>query len=202
MDEMKFTTKNDLQCTHCGHIKSKLDLYCFFAWQDGNWSDRREWAPQAAVPALVQYCPECKRFYHIYAEAVHMTDVKDYNWIEPVDYMAVVPSAREYDDFDWSPIAEYNQRMILMWAYNDTFYRGQGAQPSDFDKSVARWNLLNLTGFFEDPVMIAELLREAEMYEDCLKVISEAQVDDPDAMAVMARIKGLAESGDNKPFKL
>ena len=116
--------------------------------------------------------------------------------------MAVVPSAREYDDFDWSPIVEYNQRMILMWAYNDTFYRGQGAQPSDFDKSVARWNLLNLTGFFEDPVMIAELLREAEMYEDCLKFISETQVNDPDAMAMLARIKGLAEAGDNKPFKL
>ena len=50
--------------------------------------------------------------------------------------------------------------------------------------------------------MIGELLREAEMYEDCLKFISETQVDDPDAMAMLARIKGLAEAGDNKPFKL
>ena len=68
-----------------------------------------------------------------------MKDVKDYNWIEPVDYEAILPSIREYDNFDWSPVIEYNQRLMLMWAYNDKFYRSEtGDVPSEFDMKVAK----------------------------------------------------------------
>lgn len=42
---MRMSTKDDLQCKHCGHVKERLDLYCYFAWEDGVWSDQRETAP-------------------------------------------------------------------------------------------------------------------------------------------------------------
>ena len=114
----------------------------------------------------------------------------------------ILPSIREYDNFDWEPVAEYNQRLFLMWAYNDKFHRNsQNAIPTDFDKRVARWNLINLTGFYEDPVMVAELLREAEMYDDCLKVAASANVDIDDRK-ILDRIIELAQQQDNKPFKI
>ena len=199
---MRMSTKDDLQCKHCGYVKERLDLYCYFAWNDDSWSDRRETAPQCAVPALVQYCPRCHRFYYIEAEGVLMTDVNDYNWIEPVEYEAIAPSVREYDNFDWSPACEYNQRLRLWWAYNDNFYRGSPSDiPTDFDKRVARWNLLNLTGFYENPVMISELLREAEMYEDCLKVATSAEVN-KDNKPMLDKIISLAQKKDNRPFMI
>lgn len=198
----RLSTKEDLQCKHCGYVKKRLDLYCYFAWNDGEWSDRRETAPKCAVPALVQYCPKCHRFYYIEAEGVHMTDVNDYNWIEPVEYEAIAPSIREYDNFDWSPIIEYNQRLILMWAYNDKFYRGQvEVERSEFDIKVARWNLLNLTKFYDDPLMVAELLREAELYDDCLEVAATAEVDGNQRI-LLDKIVKLAQSQEYKPFKI
>lgn len=198
----KLSTKDDLQCKHCGHVKERLDLYCYFAWDDGAWSDRRENAPKCAVPALVQYCPKCHRFYYIDAEGVHMTDVNDYNWIEPVEYEAIAPSVREYDDFDWDAAIEYNQRLRLMWAYNDKFYRGAvKVERSEFDIRVARWNLVHLTKFYDDHVMVAELLREAEMYDECLKVAADADVYG-DEKILLERIVELAQKQEHKPFKI
>ena len=50
---------------------------------------------------------------------------------------------------------------------------------------------------------IIRLINRMNLYKTISRCrISEAQVDDPDAMAVMARIKEHAERGDNKPFKL
>lgn len=199
---MKLSTQEDLRCKHCGHVKERLDLYCYFLWQDGKWSDERETAPNQAVPALVQYCPKCKRFYYIEAESVLMKDVNDYNWIEPVEYDAILPSAREYDNYDWKPAIEFNQRLRLWWAYNDKFYRNSSnAAPTDFDKRVSKWNLLNLTRFYEDPVMISELLREAEMYEDCLKVATSAEVD-IENKPILDKIIALAQKKDNRPFEI
>ena len=198
----KLSTKDDLQCKYCGYVKERLDLYCYFAWDDGAWSDRRENAPKCAVPALVQYCPKCHRFYYIDAEGVRMTDVNDQNWIEPVEYEAIEPSVREYDDFDWDAAIEYNQRLRLMWAYNDKFYRGAvKVERSEFDIRVARWNLVHLTKFYDDHVMVAELLREAEMYDECLKVAADADVYG-DEKILLERIVELAQKQDHKPFKI
>lgn len=52
--DLRFTSEKDLQCKHCGFVKPRLDLYCYFLWEDGKWSDQRECAPNQAVPALVQ----------------------------------------------------------------------------------------------------------------------------------------------------
>lgn len=201
--DLRFTSEKDLQCKHCGFVKPRLDLYCYFLWEDGKWSDQREQAPNQAIPALVQYCPKCKRFYYIEAEGMLMKDVNDYNWIEPVEYEAILPSVREYDDFDWSPVIEYNQRLFLIWAYNDKFYRGSSdAVPSEFDIHLAKWNLVNLTRFYNDPVMVSELLREAGMYDDCLKVAESAQLEEQDSILLLDRIVSLAQQKINRPFKI
>jgi hypothetical protein len=84
-----------------------------------------------------------------------MTDVNDYNWIKPVEYETIAPSVREYDDFDWDAAIEYNQRLRLMWAYNDKFYRGAvKVERSEFDIRVARWDLVHLTKFYDDHLEI------------------------------------------------
>ena len=200
--DLRFTSEKDLQCKHCGFVKPRLDLYCYFLWEDGKWSDQRECAPNQAVPALVQYCPNCHRFYYIDAEAILIKNVNDYNWIEPVDYDVILPSIREYDNFDWSPVIEYNQRLMLMWAYNDKFYRSNsGDVPSEFDVKVAKWNLINLIQFYNDSIMICELLREAGLFEDCLKEAVDAMVDEQ-SKAVLDRIVTLAKQEDKRPFKI
>lgn len=206
--EMKFADESCLKCKHCGFVKPRLDLYCYFKWNGGRWSDMREQAPQQAIPAIVQYCPACKRFYYIEAEGVRMTDVNDYVWIEPVEYRVILPSIREYDKFDWDPIIEYNQRLLLMWAYNDTFYRDpEGPEPTDLDKKVARWNLSRLMGFTNNPIELTEYLREAEYYDECLRLVEKAESalgaelseEDKD---ILARIAELARQHDCKPFKI
>ena len=34
--DLRFTSEKDLQCKHCGFVKPRLDLYCYFLWDDGN----------------------------------------------------------------------------------------------------------------------------------------------------------------------
>ena len=87
---LRFSGKADLKCKHCGFKKSKLDLYCFFQWDDARWSDNREVAPSQAIPGPVQFCPNCRHFYYIDAAAVLIDDVDDYNWIEPLSYEKIL----------------------------------------------------------------------------------------------------------------
>ena len=89
-----------------------------------------------------------------------------------------------------------------MWSYNDKFYRGPvKVERVEFDVRVARWNLINLTKFYDDHVMVAELLREAELYDECLKVAADAKVYG-DKKILLDRIIGLAQQHDHKPFKI
>lgn len=69
---------------------------------------------------------------------------------------------------------------------------------SEFDIRVARWNLVHLTKFYDDHVMVAELLREAEMYDECLKVAADADVYG-DEKILLERIVELAQKQDHKP---
>mgnify|MGYP003294253600 FL=1 len=201
---MILATENDLQCKYCGFVKDKLDLYCYFLWQDGFWSDLRHIAPNQAVPALVQYCPKCKRYYFIEVDGVHMKSTADYRWIEPVEYDDIVASIKEYSKYDWSETVEFNQRLRLMWAYNDTFYRsGSSRVPTEYDRAVAKENLIRLSEFYQDPIVVAEFLREAEMYDECLQLAGKIA---PDAegfeRVVLGKVIDLALKQDNKPFKI
>ena len=45
---MRLSTNKDLQCKYCVFTKSKLDLYCYFAF-DEYWSDLRHLAPDMAT---------------------------------------------------------------------------------------------------------------------------------------------------------
>jgi hypothetical protein len=199
---MILATEKDLQCKHCGFIKDKLDLYCYFAWNDGFWSDLRHSAPNQAIPALVQYCPNCKRYYFIEVEGVMMKSTRDYNWIEPVEYDDIKPAVKEYAGFDWVLPVEFTHRHHLLWAYNDTFYRNYSTRiPTEADKEIARENLLRLAELYQDPIVVAEFLREAEMYKECLELAETIQPEGFEVV-VLDRIITLAREGDNKPFKV
>ena len=199
---MKLATDIDQQCRHCGLKKSKLDLYCYYKWDDARWSDKREIAPSGAFPAPVQFCPNCKRFYYIDAEDVLIDSVDEYNWIDPLSYEMILPSIRDCLNFDWSPETELRQRLLIMWTFNDKFYRSSTTEvPSERDVTVAMWNLLSLTKLLSDPVMTAEVLREAKKYVQVLKVAKNAIVED-DKKCIMDKIQKLALKGNHKPFKI
>ncbi len=199
---MKLSTKGDLQCKHCGFTKSKLDLYCYFAC-DGYWSDLRHIAPNQAVPALVQHCPKCNRYYYISAEGVEIFNTSDYNWIEPVDYDAILPSVSEYDKFDLDIIVEYNQRLRLMWAYNDKFYReSSSSEPTEYDKTIAKNNLLRLAEISKsNPYIIIECLREAQMYEESINIATEISSEGV-TRDLINRVVSFAKQNDSKPFPI
>lgn len=199
---LRFSGKADLKCKHCGFKKSKLDLYCFFQWDDARWSDNREVAPSQAIPGPVQFCPNCRHFYYIDAASVLIDNVDDYNWIEPLSYEKILPSILDWLDFDWSPQVEFKQRLFLLWTFNDKFYRQPTEeQPSETDITVYRWNLLHLVKLCNDPIMIAEFLREASKFDMSLKVARNAEVED-DGKHIMEKIQSLAQKGDNKPFRI
>jgi hypothetical protein len=199
---MKFTTDTDLQCKHCGFKKSKLDLYCFSQWDDARWSDMRELAPNQAIPAPIQFCPNCKHFYYIDAAAVFIDDVDGYNWIEPLSYEKILPSILDWLHFDWNPLIEFKQRLFLLWTFNDKFYRRPTEeQPSETDITVYRWNLLRLSQLSNNPMMIAEVFREASKFDWSLKVARKAEVED-DNKHIMEKIQSLAQNGDSKPFRI
>lgn len=194
---LRFTSEKDLQCKHCGFVKPKLDLYCYFSWDDAKWSDKREIAPNRAFPAPVQFCPNCKRFYYIDADDVLIDEVDNYNWIEPLSYDTILPSIRDWFYFDWSPKTELKQRLLLLWTYNDKYYRNLiPAKPSETDIAVSKWNLLRLAKLLNDPIMLAEVLREAAKYDMCLKVTRSADVED-DRRHILEEIQVHAQEGDN-----
>ena len=132
-----------------------------------------------------------------------MFNTGDYNWIEPVDYDAILPSVSEYDKFDWDIILEYNQRLRLMWAYNDKFYRDSlSPEPTEYDKSIAKNNLLRLAEISKgNPYIVLECLREAQMYEECINIATEISSEGV-TRDLINRVVSFAKQNDSKPFPI
>lgn len=155
-------TTERLVCPECEEPIDKIDCYCYYHWDGGDYSDLRQEAPQTMVPSIMQHCPHCGKYFVTKEESMTIRDASKVNYIDPVDYPALKEGYKYYDQLRDNRTLEYNQRMRFLWAYNDYFYRSgdENRVPTEEDKQNAFSNVLGLQTYFH-PLIHADLLRQA-----------------------------------------
>lgn len=204
------TTDGDITCPHCGAKQEKVDHYCYYHWDGGEWSDLRHEAPQVMVPSIIQHCPHCGNHFAMNQEFVMISDTSKVNFIEPVDFPALIHGAFKYcmpmSEFKWNnPTQEFNQRMRFLWAYNDYFYRNVSEyhEPDDMAKLMHHHNIMELLKFFESPLMKCDLLRQAGDFNECIAQIDALMTQAPeDAVPMLNLLKLKAIAKDCAPFRM
>lgn len=204
-----YSTYDGTICPHCGNKIEKFDHYCYYSWDGGEWSDLRHEAPQVMVPSIIQHCPHCGNHFAMNQEFVMISDTSKVNFIDPVDFPALIHGAFKYcmpmSEFKWNnPTQEFNQRMRFLWAYNDYFYRNvsEHPEPDDMAKLMHHHNIMELLKFFENPLMKCDLLRQAGDYDECISQIDALMTSAPeDAVPMLNLLKQKAIAKDCAPFR-
>ncbi len=197
-------------CPHCCAKMDKVDHYCYYHWDGGEWSDLRHEAPQVMVPSIVQHCPHCGNYFAMNKEFMMISDTSKINFIDPVDFPSLIHSAFKYcmptSEFKWdSPTQEFNQRMRFLWAYNDYFYRNSSEhpEPEEMAKLMHRHNVMELLKFFENPLIQCDFLRQAGDFNECVSQINALMNSAPEVVVPKLNLlKQKAIAKDCAPFKI
>jgi len=193
---------NTAICPECGKSLDKLDHYCYYHWNDDEWSDLRHIAPDVMVPSIVQHCPHCGKYFAQGKTHVLINDVNTVNFVDPVIYPALKDGFASYDSLDWDDTQEFNQRLRFMWAYNDYFHRSNASQvgPSPEDKANFLHNVECLKRHVH-PIYYADFLRQAGEYDRCIALLNAPETDKPEeAMPFVNAILDLARQGMSAPI--
>lgn len=200
--------ENGTNCPHCGNKVKKLDHYCYYRWDGGEWSDLRHEAPQVMVPSLVQLCPHCGKHFAMTKEFIVINDTSKVNFVDPVDFPALLHGAFNYcmpmSEFEWSsPEIEFNQRIRFLWAYNDYFYRNDSEhpEPDEMAKLMHHHNIMELLKFIDNPLMQCDLIRQAGDFDECISQIDTLMAQAPEGAVLMHKLlKQKVLMNDSAPF--
>lgn len=192
-----------LVCPECGEPIDKIDCYCYYHWDGGEYSDFRHEAPQTMVPSIMQHCPHCGKYFVMENESTIIRDSSKVNYIDPVDYPALKEGFKYYGKLRGNRTLEYNQRMRFLWAYNDYFYRSgdESRVPTEEDKQNAFSNALGLQTYFH-PLFHADILRQAGKLDWAITQAKRVMAKMPDDKnkSIGEYVVKLAEQGICAPF--
>ena len=198
-------------CPYCG---TKIDLMTLIS---GNtfgaerWSDNKMYAPYLAQVSPVQKCFRCYQYFVQYLQKAEPSDEPSMN-LGQMDY----PDWREaYEQFTYEGnIPEEDMVSIRLWviqAYNSFYYRNEKSkcdppkEEADFVASIIHEfiDTFDWTSV-KNPLLKAELYREANEMEQCaatLSAISETDLNDYEKV-IYEGIKTRMEQGDSKVFRI
>ena len=178
-------------CPFCGTKKELMTLVSGNTFGAEYWSDNKRIAPMLPMVSPVQKCPHCGKYYlkskqksvkgdSYSGERGELTFPE---WKEAYDqfqranaFPTLYPHTKITDD-DFIDI-----RYWLFQAYNDYFYRGKQAEPSQEDYAFFCRVVKDFIDVFdwspiEAPLLKAELYREANEMEKCADVLAAISYD-------------------------
>ena len=192
-------------CPHCGKRKSKLELLCYYRFDDGMWSDYRHLLPQSAQPAMVQHCPNCDKYYAIQSGPILIQTTENFEFIEPVSFEYFKKCYASLSSLKMDEIQEFNHRLWMISAYNDDYYRTPIGMPTEEDKNIHKENLIHICQIIPLGFGKAEFLREAGLFEECLSDLDKIEQTYPNDEELIANIKLIrirAKNHDQAPFRI
>ncbi len=203
---MKIGRSQILTCPHCGKTKEIMHL------QSGNISERKCWSdtklearmrPEASI---VQKCPHCGKYYFAHNQEFMRSDDSYSTELGTLTFEESVEALSQLQEEGFDERDEYYARELLVYAYNDKYYRndnGQKAPVSSEDFECFKANvirLIELLNFERHQLRIAELYREIGDFSKCEEIL-ESVTDIDDRLAkIKEEIMGRCRQKDNKVF--
>ena len=174
-----------IRCPYCGEKKEMLSLRSGNTIGEQTWSDAKQIAPMLPRVSPVQKCSHCGKYFLEYKQKGEQG--KDYSfekgelsykewkeaYLQFANDGAGLNATIKLDKNDW-----VNIRLGLIQAFNDCYYRDYDSNdmaPKEEREFITRiiHDFIKSFKWFSrmDPLLKAELYREACEFEQCKKVL-------------------------------
>lgn len=195
---MNFATCQLAVCPYCGKEKEIFRLLSGNTFGSVLWSDAKEVAPMCPSASPIQKCPRCGHFYFL--EKVLLKEGDKYSeqkgWL---DFEDALKANVELSSL--SIEQEETLTLVLVWSYNDKIRNGcdPGIEQYTHFKNILESKLM-LPIFQHNVLLKAELYREIEKYDECVKILNEFKIPDSFLMRIAKQILSRVKQADNKVF--
>lgn len=194
-----------LICPFCKGEKPILQLLSGNTFGGSIRSDLETVYPMLPKPSPVQRCPHCGKYYFIYAvdskEGTTMT-CNEGN----LTYKEVTEALQQMEKESLSVDDEINLRLLFVHIYNTTYQlSGKTNQPIPTAEEQVRFRqqVERLLSIWEiESIARAEYMREIGEFEECLRTLDSAKIDDQRKDNIAQRIRALANEKSTKVFMI
>lgn len=203
-----------VNCPDCGAQKKLMSIVSGNTFGARLWSDGMMFAPMLPRISPVQKCPECGNFFILTDSMLEYGNPEEtVTDTGQLSYNDVKQALQQLNDSSLTKDDEFVLRREFLFRYNDAF-RDLDKVNDDVektrtarDKTLHQENLLALVRLsdrftpYEIPV-IAEYLREAGLFEECLEILKDYTPDDDSFAKLVSDIYEKASALDSTVFEI
>lgn len=176
--------KKVLICPHCGGEKGIIQIMSGNTFGGCQWWDLKSDYPMLPKPSPIQRCPQCKKYYHIESASSREGDNCSFDKGE-LTYEEAKEAWHQLKDV-LSGDRLVALALVYVHAYNDKYQRvlhndikaSNYLEPNAADLDEFRAVVYTLIKIFkvESPLIYAELLREARLFDEAMKIVETTEV--------------------------
>ncbi len=204
---MKIGRAQILTCPHCGKTKEIMHLKSGSISQRKCWSDGKKEFRMKPETSIVQKCPHCGKYYFAHNQEFMRSDDSYSTELGTLTFEECVEALSQLQDEGFDERDEYYARELLMYAYNDKYYRNDNGQKEPvssedfeyFKSNVIR--IIELLDFEKHDLFIAELYREIGDFSTCVEILESITCVDEGPAALKEKILERCKQKDNKVFR-
>ncbi len=194
-----------LTCPTCGKTKLIMCLASGNTIGGMQWSDCKTNYPMMPRPSAVQQCEHCEHYFLLsrqkpkYAEDGYSSEKGE------LTFYQLKEAWEEAQEWNLTAEEETTFRLMIVWAYNDEYTRGDAEYqkyfPSESDQQLFRACALRLMELDIDDLLKAELYREMGEFDKCKDILDGISCEGF-RTKVKTLISEQCEKKNTKPFVL
>ncbi len=170
-----------LKCPTCGKTKLIMCLASGNTIGGIQWSDMKAEYPMLPRPSAVQQCPHCGHYFLLSRQKPKFKKREYSSERGELSFAQLKEAWQEAQAWKLTAEEEKIFRLMIVWAYNDEYTRGDEAYtnlpPSEADWALFKECALHLMDFDVDVLLKAELYREMSKFEQCKALLEDVQCE-------------------------
>ncbi len=192
-----------LICPFCKGEKPVIQLASGNTFGATQRSDLKTDYPMLQTPSPIQKCPHCGRYFFTNITESRKASFQSFDK-EELTYEQIKEALQQFENTTLEKENEILLRLLFVQTYNTTFQlEGVPNQPipTEEEKNLFCHQVERLIEIWEiEPIVKAELLREAGQFDQSLKLLDTLQVNEPFQLKIAHQIRLFAEKQQTKAF--
>ena len=193
-----------LTCPHCGNKKKVINLMSGNTCGASLWSDAKHVTPMLPKISYVQQCPSCKHYFLFDKNSQREEINDDYkSFCLETGNLSYQQLKEAYVELSNDKIIdEFSFRIMLIWGYNDVYYKQTNIPKEEYEYFVDNVRALLPLMNDNDIILTSELHREIGEFDEAIKIIENNQASNEFIQKVQQQILERSQIKDSKVFLL
>jgi hypothetical protein len=194
-----------LICPFCKGEKPILQLMSGNTFGASIRSDLKTDYPMLPQPSPVQRCPHCGKYYFTYAVDSKEGTSETFEKGE-LTYEEITEALLQLEKENLSVKDEISLRLLFIQIYNTTYqllWEKDQPVPTSEEQMRFRQQVERLLSIWDvEAIAKAEFMREIGQFDECLRTLDAAKINDPRKDNIAQRIRALANEKSTKVFMI